>query len=68
MRVVEAVDPAAAVIDALRQDLADFIAMSTRGAGGVERMVLGSVATTVVRASEVPVYLVTPAARVRAGA
>jgi hypothetical protein len=51
-----------AVVGALREDLADFIAMSTRGAGGIERTVLGGVATTVVRASEVPTFVVTPAA------
>jgi nucleotide-binding universal stress UspA family protein len=59
-RVVEARDPTRAIIDAIRQDLVDFVAMSTRGAGGIERMVLGSVATSVVRASEVPVLLVPP--------
>jgi nucleotide-binding universal stress UspA family protein len=63
-RVVEAEDPAATIAAAIRQDLVDFIAMSTRGAGGVERLVFGSVATAVVRASEVPVLLVTPATSV----
>ena len=62
VRVVEARDPAVAIVDAVRQELVDFIAMRTRGAGGVERTVLGSVATTVVRASEVPVFLVPPGA------
>ena len=59
-RVVEAGNPAAVIVDAIRQDLIDFIAMTTRGAGGVARAMLGSVATAVVRASEVPVFLVTP--------
>jgi nucleotide-binding universal stress UspA family protein len=59
-RVVEAGDPAAVIIEAIRQDLIDFIAMSTRGAGGIARTMLGSVATAVVRSSEVPVLLVTP--------
>ena len=59
-RVVEAAHPAAVIVEAIRQDLVDFIAMSTRGAGGIARTMLGSVATAVVRASEVPVLLVTP--------
>jgi nucleotide-binding universal stress UspA family protein len=62
VRVAEARDPALAIVDAIRHELVDVIAMRTRGAGGVERMVLGSVATTVVRASEVPVFLVPPGA------
>jgi len=59
-RVVEARDPAVVIVGAIRQDLVDFIAMTTRGAGGIARTMLGSVATAVVRASEVPVLLVTP--------
>jgi len=59
-RVVEARHPAVVIVEAIRQDLIDFIAMSTRGAGGIARTMLGSVATAVVRASEVPVLLVTP--------
>jgi nucleotide-binding universal stress UspA family protein len=59
-RVVEARDPAAVIVEAIRQDLIDFIAMSTRGAGGIARTMLGSVATAVVRSSEVPVLLVNP--------
>lgn len=57
-RVVEAGHPATVIVEAIRQDLVDFIAMTTRGAGGLARTVLGSVATAVVRASEVPVFLV----------
>jgi nucleotide-binding universal stress UspA family protein len=60
VRVVEARDPAAVIVGAIRQDLIDFIAMTTRGAGGIARTMLGSVATAVVRASEVPVLLLTP--------
>lgn len=59
-RVVEARHPAVVIVEAVRQDLIDFIAMSTRGAGGVARTMLGSVATAVVRSSEVPVLLVNP--------
>lgn len=60
VRVVEARYPAVAIVEAIRQDLVDFIAMTTRGAGGIARTMLGSVATAVVRSSEVPVFLVTP--------
>jgi nucleotide-binding universal stress UspA family protein len=67
-RVVEGDDPAATITAAVRQDLVDFIAMTTRGAGGVERFMFGSVATAVVRASEVPVLLVTPATTAPVGA
>ena len=59
-RVVEAGNPAVVIVEAIRQDLIDFIAMTTRGAGGIARTMLGSVATAVVRSSEVPVLLVTP--------
>jgi nucleotide-binding universal stress UspA family protein len=63
IRVVEAADPAAAIAAAARDETVDFIAMSTRGAGGLKRFVLGSVAERVVRNSDVPVMLVTPTDR-----
>lgn len=47
------------IVDAIRGDLVEFIAMSTRGEGGLRRLMLGSVAEHVVRHSEVPVLLVT---------
>jgi nucleotide-binding universal stress UspA family protein len=59
--VVEASDAAPVIIAAVREALVDVIAMSTRGASGLRRMVLGSVAEGVVRGSEVPVLLLTPA-------
>lgn len=58
--VVESADPAGAIVGVVREALVELIAMSTRGAGGLRRMVLGSVAEGVVRASEVPVLLLTP--------
>jgi nucleotide-binding universal stress UspA family protein len=58
---IEASEPADAITAAVREALVDLIAMSTRGAGGLRRMVLGSVAEGVVRASDVPVMLLTPA-------
>jgi nucleotide-binding universal stress UspA family protein len=60
VRVVEDLGPAAAITRVAREEAADFIAMSTRGAGGLERFVLGSVAEAVVRDSDVPVLLVKP--------
>ena len=60
VRVVESRDAGAVILDAVRNDLVDLIAMSTRGASGIKRLVLGSVAEAVVRWSEIPVMLVTP--------
>jgi len=59
-QVIEAAAPAEAISASVREALVELIAMSTRGAGGLRRMVLGSVAEGVVRASEVPVMLLTP--------
>lgn len=59
VRVVEAADPAAAINQLVRAELADLIAMSTRGESGLKRVMLGSVAERVLRHSEVPVLLVT---------
>ena len=59
VRVIEARDPGTVIIDAVRNDLVELIAMSTRGASGLQRLVLGSVAEYVVRRSEIPVLLVT---------
>jgi nucleotide-binding universal stress UspA family protein len=65
--VLENDDPVPVIIDALREMLIDAIAMSTRGRSGLRRLMLGSVAEGVVRASEVPVLLVTPANLGRGG-
>ena len=53
--------PAPVIAAAVRETLVDVIAMSSRGASGVRRLVLGSVAEGVIRACEVPVLLLTPA-------
>lgn len=60
VRVVEGADPGAAISRAARDEQVDFIAMSTRGKGGLKRFVFGSAAEKVVRESDVPVLLVTP--------
>ena len=59
VRVIESEDPGAVIIDAVRNELVELIAMSTRGESGLQRMFLGSVAEYVVRRSEIPVLLVT---------
>lgn len=59
VRVIESADVGGEIVAAIRSDLVEFVAMSTRGAGGLRRLVLGSVAEDVVRHSEVPVLLVT---------
>lgn len=63
IRVVEHGDPASAIVAAIRAELVDLIAMSTHGAGGVRRLLHGSVANRVARESEVPIFLVTPPSR-----
>jgi len=59
-RIVLGGDTVGAIIAAVRDFTVDMIAMSTRGEGGFRRLVLGSVAEGVVRAAEVPVFLLTP--------
>lgn len=59
VRIVESDDPGAVILDAVRNDLVELIAMTTRGASGIKRLLLGSVAEVVVRGSEIPVMLVT---------
>ena len=50
--VADASDAAAAIVGAVREVFPDVIAMSTRGASGLGRLILGSVAEGVVRSSE----------------
>ena len=54
-------EPAPVIAAAVRETLADVVAMSSRGMGGARRLVLGSVAEGVIRRCEVPVLLLTPA-------
>ena len=54
-------EPATVITAAVRETLADVVAMSSRGASGMRRFVLGSVAEGVIRSCEVPVLLLTPA-------
>ncbi|HXT17506.1 MAG TPA: universal stress protein [Gemmatimonadaceae bacterium] len=59
VRVIESADVGSVIVDSIRNELVELIAMSTRGASGLRRLVLGSVAEHVVTHSEVPVLLVT---------
>ncbi len=59
IRVIESRHAHEVILEAVRAELVELIAMTTRGAGGLRRVVLGSVAEQVVRGSEVPVLLVT---------
>ena len=50
--------PSAEIVSHARDDDCDLIVMGTHGRGGIDRLLLGSVAEHVVRASEVPVLTV----------
>ena len=52
--------PAAAIVGAARTEKVDLIVMATHGRGGLERLVLGSVAEAVLRSASVPVLVVRP--------
>lgn len=56
--VVRAGDPAAIIVDRVRTEGADLVAMSTHGRTGLRRLLMGSVAEAVLRKSSVPVVLV----------
>lgn len=61
VRVVEQGNAAAGIVRETRRDEVDLVVMATHGRGGLRRMVLGSVAESVVRAANVPVLLYRPA-------
>ncbi|MEX2282697.1 MAG: universal stress protein, partial [Gemmatimonadota bacterium] len=52
---------AGAILDYAEQNHVDLIALTTHGAGGVVRLMLGSVADKITRGAEVPVLLYRPA-------
>lgn len=56
-------DPAAQILEAMREQEVDLVAMSTRGRSGPARWVLGSVTETVLRASTVPLLVCRRGAR-----
>jgi nucleotide-binding universal stress UspA family protein len=59
-RVVTSTGPAAGLLDVLAGERFDLIALTTHGAGGVKRLLLGSVADKVIRGTEKPVLVVRP--------
>ncbi len=61
-QVVIGASPAQAILDEAHLRAADLIAMTTRGHGGLTRLVLGSTADKVVRAAPIPVLLLRPRA------
>lgn len=61
VRVVENANAAAGIAGEARRGDVDLIAMATHGRGGLRRLLLGSVAESVVRSSRVPVLLYRPA-------
>jgi nucleotide-binding universal stress UspA family protein len=61
--------PAAAIVEAARLRRADLIVMSTHGRSGLGRLILGSVAESVLRGTPVPILLLrAPGAPVEAPA
>jgi len=58
--VVEGVPAAVGILKTASERDADLIAITTHGRGGLPRLILGSVADKVVRASPVPVLVVRP--------
>jgi nucleotide-binding universal stress UspA family protein len=61
-RVVVAPHAAAAIIQEAQAQGSDLIALATHGRGGVRRMLLGSVADKVIRATTTPVLVYRPPA------
>jgi hypothetical protein len=53
--------PAQAIVEAARMRRVDLIVMSTHGRSGLRRVVLGSVAESVVRGTQTPILLVSAA-------
>ncbi|WP_336003052.1 universal stress protein [Halorientalis halophila] len=57
-RIVTEGRPSAEIVEHAREDDCDLIVMGTHGRGGIDRLLLGSVAERVVRRSPVPVMTV----------
>lgn len=60
-RVVQAAGIAGAVLNQLREPRFDFVALTTHGAAGLRRIVLGGVADKIVRGAHRPVLVLRPA-------
>ncbi|HXG08223.1 MAG TPA: universal stress protein [Gemmataceae bacterium] len=59
-RVIVGAQPAAAILDAAREQGADLIALATHGRGGLRRLLLGSIADKVLRGATTPVLVRRP--------
>jgi len=59
-RIVESATAAGGILEALDRGEADVVAMTTHGAGGLRRMLLGSVADKVIRGSRKPILVKRP--------
>lgn len=59
-RVVCRESPSAAILEQVRAETADLIALATHGRRGIARLFLGSVAEQVLREAPVPVLLLRP--------
>jgi nucleotide-binding universal stress UspA family protein len=59
VHILPDIEPAAAIVRVARTERVDFIAMSSRGLHGVDRLVRGSVAESVIRDGNLPVFVVT---------
>ena len=57
---MEAADAATAIISTLQTNAFDSVALATHGRSGLSRMILGSVAEQVVRATTRPVLMYRP--------
>ncbi len=62
VRVVEKGNAAAGIVEEARRGDVDVVAMATHGRGGLRRLILGSVAESVVRGSALPMFLYRPLA------
>jgi nucleotide-binding universal stress UspA family protein len=60
--------PAPAIIEAADMTRADLVVMSTHGRSGIGRLLLGSVAESVLRATHIPILLMRPSGAPAPGA
>ena len=61
-RVVQQTTPVQAILDVIREERVDLIALTTDGHAGLKRALLGSVSESVLRDSHTPVLLERPLA------
>jgi nucleotide-binding universal stress UspA family protein len=59
-RVVVGEDPAEGIVDYIRREKMDLVAVATHGRTGLAKLLLGSVAAKLLRARAAPIFLVRP--------